>query len=349
MRQELHFGGTYGPNAVKNYTIGRGHLNGLLFTMDNESAEHRLTIKRRVGKNVHLLVPNVRMIDLRRVSSIEYGYDFAGDGIIASLRELLTTDPDGAGAGAAYCTGARFDALVGNIFGGVAGGVMVYVPLGSIYNGSESELDITFTADAATPAGGHQVSMYGISRERVPDFMLQTDYSLQLEETHRSVDALYLVTKKATGNDGAFLNNLGRTPDLTVQLTDDDTSTLTNYSGLSAATNIFGAVESHINSSILVLYRRRDALPAEVFAKVSGTDSALVNLLVRRIIVDQGATSANTYEELKSLRERVQLMETRHPDVAKALRHAGEIAKSSDLAAVEAAVAQSNAADAVRR
>lgn len=343
MRQSLLFGGTYAPGEVKSHTAQRGHLNGLLFIFENNSADNRLTVTRRVGRNTHLMVPNFRVRDLRRISNVEFGYDFTSDGVIARLNEGMKAKLTAAGS---VWTQADFDNYVQSVYGLVNGATMIYVPLGSIYLGDSSELDISFSCDKAW-AQSYPVRCYAISNERRPDFMYQTDYSLQLEQTHRNVDALYLVTKAHTGQANSHMNWLApvRTPDITIQLVDDDEATLSDWSGHYAATNIFGRVEAHQTSEIAILYRRRDVLPAEVFAKITGNDAGLVELVVRRVVFDQGQVSANTLAELKQLTGRVAKLESSNPDAAKALRHAGEIGKSSQLSETAQVISSLNAAD----
>ncbi|HEY0971180.1 MAG TPA: hypothetical protein VGE02_09455 [Gemmatimonadales bacterium] len=337
MRQELLFRGNFAPGSIKNYTLGRGHLNGLLVYSTANSPETRITVKRRVGKNTHLLVPNFRARDLRRISAIEQGYDYTTDNIFAGIGALLVSK--------AVATQAEVDASFGKPYGTIMPASMFYIPLGSIYNGSDSEIDITVACDKGWTKP-ETVAFYAISRDRVPDFMLQTDYSLLQEETHRSVDSLFLVGAEHTVPFETL--DPSNIPDLTIQVTDDDSSSITDWVGMHAATQLFGMVESHQLTDIMVLYRKRDAIPADVFAKISGADASKVALVVRRIIFDQQQLSTHTLEELKSLVGRVQKLEQVAPDVAKALRHAGEIAKANQLASVAAEVAASNATDGLR-
>jgi hypothetical protein len=339
MRQDLLFGGTYAGGAVKNFTIGRGHLNGLLFQVGRNSSDTFLTIKRRVGRNTILLVPNVRVRDLRRISSIEYGYDHGADAVAEGINGLLKAKIP------ASFTQADWDVYVTGNAGSTNITPMIYVDLGSIYLGGESELDITVTTDQAWGATQYPVRCYAITRERRPDFMLQTDYSLQLEETHRGVDALYLVGV----DQGTYLNSLGRVPDITVQLQDDDQSTLTDWQGLYCATNIFSAIEAHAQPDTLVIYRQRDALPADVFCKVMGADSNLVRLIVRKRVYSPSQVSSNTLEELRTLQARTARLEAMDPGTAKALRHTGALDQSSTLARAAESIAQSNAADGIRK
>lgn len=337
IRQDALFAGNQTAGQQRQYTYNRGHLNGILIMMGTggNSLENRLTIKRRVGDQVINLLPNVRINDLRRVSAIEYGYDNRSDPW-KQLKTLLR-------AQVPAITDANWASTIEAVCGPTETLFTVFVPLGSIYLGTDSELDITLNVDPAL-AAPCPFQFYAISSDRVPDYNLTLDYSINLEQWHRGVESLYLVSRDASDLFGRTFT-LGA-PDLQVLVQDDDRETISDFYGYLAATNALGMVEGRVMGEILRIYQVRDPLPADVFMKVTGSWAQYVTPLVRRKVVSAPTVSANTVREVQSLAQRVEQLERTAPDVARALRHAGEIAKAEDLKAIAAAGAASNAVQA---
>ena len=339
MRQELIFRGSFSTGDVKFHTIGKGHLNGLLFYSSDTDPGYTVTIKRRTEHGTHVLCANMKAKDIQAISHLEGGVDEGSSRATEALGSQLVTK--------AVITQAEYDIV--RAISGDQGMHAVHLDLGSLYLGRQSELEIT--VNFSNFEVGRVFAAYAVSVAKEPDQMYQYDVTADLEATHNNVDAVFLTSADGTNLIEVAADGTGAliSPDLTLQLEDSDSAWLTDILGLFVSTNVLAGIEGAASSRIFQLYRRPDALPAEVFVKLMGTDTNKVRLIVRRSKFDQRITSDQTVEELTKLRQRVEKIEREQPELAKALRHAGAAVKSEQLEQVEKAAKATNAADAAAK
>ena len=338
MAQELIFSGVVAQGAQRQYTLSRGHVNGLLIRTAYDAGS-TLTIKRRVDSKVLTLCSQFRLLDLRRIASLEYGLDYRSD-VASVIRQALVTK--------ALMTAAEFNTAFTNAgLGSPDAHPFIYVPLGSMYLGSDSEIDITFTADSSASWGaGQDVRFYAFDNERVPDFSFQYDTVQNLEQQHQAVESLWLSHANNT-NFIASITAAGGSYDLGVDYDDGDGMRNTDIHGLMAESNVFYNVESRQVSDVAAIYRNRDAIPRNVFLRVKGANTADARVIARRKVYTE-ATSRNTIKELDELAKRTAQLEATNSDLALQLRHAGELQKATDLALAAMQAKGSAAADAAK-
>jgi hypothetical protein len=330
MRQESIYSGgvAAGQNVV--YKLENGHSNGLLFFSDAPITDAAITVKRNSPARCFVLSAGIEVKHFARISDVERGAT-ANRAVLHALRGLLTTDHDGAGTGVAVFTPAQFKQYVTDVLGPQDVGAF-FLDLGSIYTGPNSSIELSIKFGAALS----DVRIYSVSFSREPDRMVEYNTVVDREQHLTGIDRLYLSANGASllNQDaaGLFTTPLG----VSVQIEDHDGPWLTDVAGLVAAATVLGRTESHVESAIVLAYDAPDALPASVYYKLSGADVANVTPIVVRNVFDPAMVSANTRRELAGIRQRTAQLEAADPATAKALRHAGVAAKSSDLAAVEA-------------
>ena len=331
MRIETATRGTFTAGQTINHTIGKGHLNGLLFMSTSNSHDASITIRRRGKAETRVLAANLRMSEAFRISDLDFGYNLKFHGFLQKIYADLK-----AAAVTGFTTDTKLQTEYETAFGQV-GVHFYYVDLGSLYLGDDSELAVTLQIGAGMSAGAF--GMWTVSAERRPDFMLQYDVVTDFDATHNDVDAIFLCN---TGSEAQFfkvdeVTRLITSEDaVAVQIEDHNGSYLTDLMGLYTATNVFSEVEGLLDQRVTVIYRRPDPLPARVYCKVTGLVSSGGQdwrLVVRKFVVDERLVSANTIDEAGRLAARLAELERTRPAVAKALRHAGLAVKSTSVAA----------------
>jgi hypothetical protein len=313
-----------------------------MFWLSTLAIEDRITVKRRTEQGTHVMVANQQLGDFVSISALERGYDSRDAQPLLDMVNMLVAK--------AVVTMDDYREHMEDSVGG-AGKTVFYIDLGSLYLGAESELEITVHLSGAAgldadgqPVTATELYCYAVSNIRTPDRMHVYDASHDYEAMHSQVDSVFLVPK----NPAHHMLSWGpqKIYDLTVQITDSEGQWLTDTRGLFSATNIFEMVESRPSTQAFTLFRRQDAIPAQIYCKVMGEDAPKTRLVFRKVRFDQSVLSRNTAAELTKLRVRVEELERRDSETAKALRHAGELSKSSDLAVVESQVKASEARDA---
>jgi hypothetical protein len=133
--------------------------------------------------------------------------------------------------------------------------------------------------------------------------------------------------------------------EVNVKITDDESTYLSDIVSLKASTMLFGRYELINESPFALIYKNTTEVPVDVHFKLTGADAqnAIVINKAKRYV--QEMTSNSTITELEKLRSRVEKLEREEPETAKALRHAGKITKSEDLAEAEREIKESQKAD----
>lgn len=326
MRQERIYSGTVTAGQTVTHTLARGHLNGLLL-VGAAIGEGSITVKRRTDHGCAVLAANLGLQHVTRISDIDNGAT-ASPAVLESLRNLLVTDHDGAGAGTPVFTSAQFKQYVLDNHG-PQNLPCAFLNLGSIYLGQASDLELEATF---TNAG--EVRIYAVSAQKTPDMMLQYDQVSDREGHHVKVDALYvsassgfLLTPDADGRYSAA-------KDVTLQVEDEEGSYITDISGVVGAASVLGRTEDKIQSSAVRAYGAPQGIPANVFLRVSGANASDVVIIARKAVFDPDAVSVNTVRELRRLQSRLETLEKQEPAVARAYRHAGLTEKASTIASM---------------
>lgn len=304
-------------------TLSKGHLNGFIVVSTNpDFGASKITIKRRNSQGPTTILASALPVDaLARISDIERGFSYnTSRGLQKMLTELAATSSQV----------ANVEAVTGEL-----GLHMFFIDLGSIYLGSTSELDFSVAVDATLATGAYAV--YRVTYAKTPDRMLQYDTSFDFEGTHHNVESIFFVYGNGSSIinvDDATLAQSGVLNDVTVQTEDGVDSLITDLQGAFAATCIFGEYSGTLDQKVTKIYQKPDALPTTVYCKVafSGGVSG-VYLVVRKIVFDAQATSNNTVTEAVKLAQRTAQLEATDPATARALRHAGEILPSGEIAA----------------
>jgi hypothetical protein len=314
--------------SVFNFQIQKGHVNGLLIVKGFEHANDMLTIQRHGSSRTHVLCASLRLSEFRGIQELEYGY---GNFTSAYINRAF----DNAGM-----TGASMDGNVDAILGLEANVPVYYVDMGSIYANS-GRVDITLQLDAAHSG---TIAAYGVSFDRRPDFMRQYSISGDFDQTVLGVDGVYL--SRNGGLPLSLVDHAGATltvPDLNIQVEDGDETFLSDWLGAFAASNVLGKVEGIAVQRVIKVYDKPDAVPRDVYIRLSGAAATSdYRLIVCRTVIDQPILSANTLAEASAARLRLSRFEQRDPLTAKGMRHAGLIPHSVEVAAAEAAVRSSS-------
>lgn len=338
MRTDLIQRGTYTAGQTINYTIGKGHLNGLMFLSTSNSLDATLTLRRRGVRETKVLANNLRISEAFRISDLEFGYNYK----YGQMFEQLYADLKAA-AVTGFTTDTKLESTYEGTISGEMGLYFYYVDLGSLFLGTDSELVINFQVGSTMTAGNYGI--WSVSARRVPDFMFQYDVVTDFDSTQRNVDAIYLGN---TGTKATFLEVNDSTKLIsyeaatTVQLEDHNGPYISDLTGMLCATLIFGQTEGFADQRMVLLYKRPDSLPATVYCKVTGLPvggGEDWRLIVRRFVADDLYVSTNTIEEATLFTRRLAELEQRDPALAKALRHRGDVPSSTTLAAQIVAVA----------
>lgn len=345
LRTDTLFAGNVVGGQTLNVQAERGHINGLLLYFSAYKHEgSTITVKRETAKRKYVLTSGLALSTVERVSAVEFGTSRLAGLAFFQLNELLKTK--------AVYTAQEFSDNVSEVSGQFHE-YMAYLPLGSLHLG-QSSLDVQVNIDAAAVAS-HACRIVAVSLNMVPDYMYGYDVPGVSDGVHHNVDAIYLVP---TGRNllSAEENDSGSTSasitmgylSADVRLEDDLDETVADVQTLVAATNAFENQEGMPISHIAVAYRKPDAIPARVRAKLTGDDAGKLRFLVRREEREVDTVSYFTQDAAARMAERIAKLEKENADQAKALRHAGEIPTAAAMAATAAAAEASNKADGIK-
>lgn len=323
MRVTTVYSGAPAASSSVSFQVQKGHLNGLLILKGKQSAD-TVTIQRQGTGRTHVLAANVRLEELRGITELEGGYSNFTSTVIQEVLDLLVTKTT--------ITDAEREAVESNT--GIELKVpMFYVDLGSVYAAS-GRVDVTFNL-GSDHSGTFNV--YAVSYAKLPDCMIQYNVSTDWESTHRGVDSIFL---SRNGGQPVALDDPSTYTftalDFTIQIEDHEETFLTDIFGAFAGSNLIG--ESEVAAQrLLKLYSSPDQLPADVFVRCTGTGvDSNFRLVIRKRVWDEAILSANTLAEAASFRQRLQAFEQADPVAAKAMRHAGLLPKSYEVAQAEA-------------
>lgn len=351
MRIERLFNTAAVPGGTFNHTVSRGHVNGLIVSSGwSFNNGDRITVQRRTDRKTHILASAFPMMSLLALSGLENGLNSQASNAVGELVLQLAGEHADATEYKALTEG-EYNAFISRV--GRAHGQYFYIPLGSLYLGKDSELDLEFVFGGSRGAN-QTIDVYAVRQGDLrPDVMLQYVQTTDLERHYANTDGIFVARRDLAPLDqltmsGGVVNQVFT--DFDVYLEEQgESATLVDSKGVLAATNLFSKSEFTAQSHILQIYKSPDGLPRQVFCRISGANQGDIQLTHRLFLYDQPLVSRNTAEELDKLLARVEKLEREQPELAKALRHSGQVAKSEDLAAASAEVKKSNQADGIVR
>jgi uncharacterized protein (UPF0335 family) len=309
----------------KNF--GRGQFNGLFFTYPTGAyKEDRVTIKLRHERGVDVLANRLPIGHIAAISELQGGFVRAG--LTETMRLLIGKLVDTSLAG-----GAADKTIIKKSFSNTMD--CFALDLGNITLG-ESELEVTLDTVGTGVANPQSIDVYTYNLGVKPDYLKVYDFSHDLEQGHRLVRDAFLVPRSV--NDMLYDSDAMSFLDLDIQMDTGKYTYLTDLMGVCISTALFSKVEDSIPNDIARLYSETDALPADCYVKITGSDAPKVSLLFIKEKIVPSATSKSTLGNLEALISRIEKLERESPEIAKAYRHAGAIKKSQELKVAKAIV-----------
>lgn len=239
-----------------NYTIGNGHVNGIVVKTDNADTTKMTVIYR--GEKTKILFNSLELSRLAKIS------DFF-NGVNAKVNQTLLYNmqqDDAIATGTVYTDKLKTDLpFIGNDNATMYD--YIYVPLGSLYLVNGNELNIQIEVGTADT----DFALYEVSDVEVPAYLLTLDYLTDSNTTLTNVNHVL-----------AFRSAFNKSVDFQITSTND--AKVTDFEGANIAFNLMGKVESYFDLEVGLLYSNIQA--DNIHVKVMGANAADIDLIAIR-------------------------------------------------------------------
>lgn len=317
-----------------SYTLTRGSLNGLVMAFPNgSSGGDKITVKLRHDKGTSTLVPRMDTFVLAEISNVKNGFSIAGGSAFVNMVQAFREIHDGVDvsvfpAPAKALLDSQVDYIETKIILGLD---MFKIDLGMM-NLANAELEVTYEPKAIVGGGNQKIYLGSYLETLKPAVLNKYDISYDLEQKHSFVKEAFAFTQLTGVGSQFFYDSAAKTVlDLYFEIEADSRPVDLDTVLAIAQTAIFGKLELTSPLRVLQLYSETTPVVGDLFMKVTGTDTDKIGLCYIKEEVIPSMVSESTVQNLDEILSRVKALEKSDAPRAKALRHAGEIVKSSEL------------------
>lgn len=307
--------------SQKIHTLGKGKLTGFLVQTDNLFTSDKISVKVRGKERTEVLLNRTEMRFLDSYSNANLGtsYNLGLGRHINQLYEQMVSHVTG------FAGGFAFDHFAGELD-------TVYVDVGHI---TLDLAEVEFKLETALTTGGESsgtYTVYAVHQETKPDFYKQYDITRDRDVVQRQISEIYFVSRTPIYQRGELKK------DIQFQIDTDEGTMLNDSLGALALTNIFGNIEHH-QVLLATLFREDSPIQGSCRVKIDGQLHDEDHLLFVRKIIPKEVSTA-TKNNLQELKTKVEKLERENGELAKRMRHSGDLVTSEELAEALEAIKQ---------